>query len=112
MSENLCKLETKKALKYWQTPLGFKDWDISLRFRKMEDADGRNYWVPNKKKMAITIDPTTKHDAEFVLLHELVHIFLNINNTNMDALDYILEGLVDTVAKSFIRMRKNQGHKL
>ena len=112
MSENQYKEDARKALTYWRTPLGFKEWSVSLRFVKMKNEDGKNYWSAKRKEMKIICDPTSKHEPEFMILHELLHPFLDSNNSTTDMLDFLIEGFIDDMAKMLITIRKNQGHKL
>jgi hypothetical protein len=106
-------------LKEWQSKLQLTDWLITASLTEgkcyigKEECSGKNIYQVENRLSAITIsnywdeDFMTKQYQELVLVHELLHLIIPIENHNEETLETIMydrtmHGIIERMAKALI----------
>ena len=104
----------------WQSILDLDDWtiklneDVSPNDMQMQGVSGECIWDEIHKAATINIinqkdygDRILPFDKEKTLVHELLHIkFCMIDNSGNELFDKMLHQLIEDIAKSLIRTKR------
>lgn len=109
--------QLKERMVYWQELLRLQAWDIEVRFYdEGEEKDGitaNNSYDWHSYESLISMVPEEQYqaygnyDMEFVLLHEMLHLIIDVKNKNGTA---CCEQAVNQMARALLLLnRKGKG---
>jgi len=71
--------QTREFVTKWQELLNLQHWDITVGFKKLDEANAEVIFAPKGVRCEISFDLTKKeinsdHHLEMIVVHEMVHI--------------------------------------
>lgn len=114
----MTEAELLQHLSFWQEALGLQAWMINLRVVRVwdmpaSDARGTMRRTPALMRATIWIiddldvhpEDRDHHDAEVVLVHELLHVYHHSGEPG-SAVDLLEEQGVEMTARALVRLRR------
>lgn len=106
--------QLEERLEYWQNRLRLNHWTIAVDIREdNDDSEGRNNYSTSLMESRISLVHPNKHgapggyDMEFILIHELLHLIVEVNRHSSNYEDHQaweLEAAINSLTRTLITL--------
>lgn len=118
----LTEEQLQERLNYWQKRLNLFQWYITVNIARSTEIEGEgqnNYNTALMESRITLIDPIDHealgaYDMEFILVHELLHLIVEVNRhsrTYSDREEIDLEYAINALARSFMQFEDEKGER-